>query len=114
MKLGERYSYPLRLAKILVWDRRGMTITAEHEVCTGEVFRLLPDNDAFGDSVVIGIRQDDNGKYHASMARPYLYASGAATSCPTPLAGWESYEVPCTTLVDARCFRRMGKGRVVP
>lgn len=45
--------------------------------------------EAFAHAIILGF--SENGTY-AKVARPYVYASGVGTTCPTPLLGAEVYE----------------------
>jgi hypothetical protein len=50
----------------------------------------------FADATILGF--DGNG--NARVARPYLYASGVGTTCPTSLVGVEMWNIPCAHVID--------------
>lgn len=59
----------------------------------------------FSDHVILGFSEDG----YAKVSRPYVYASGIGTTCPTPLLGCETYELSVNALTT--CYDKIGRGR---
>jgi hypothetical protein len=79
------------------------------DVEIGMVVREIHDDATvppFGDSVVLKrVRKDppfkgDKASVSFLIARPYVFASGIGTTCPTPLTGVETIEISFTNLSD--------------
>jgi hypothetical protein len=50
----------------------------------------------FADAVIIGVKDGQ-----ATIARPYLYATGGGTACPNVLVGFEKFELSVERLLRA-------------
>jgi hypothetical protein len=78
---------------------------------SGDVVTLPGPPQPFGDCTILGFRQDDDGAYWASVARPYCFASGVGTTSPAPLMGCEIFEVSLRSLMH---WGRAGRVTVLP
>jgi hypothetical protein len=61
----------------------------------GDVWKMTKWN-AFSDLVLLGFSADG----YVKVSRPYLYASGVGTVCPTSLLGCETFDFPVSQLVE--------------
>jgi hypothetical protein len=63
----------------------------EIDFCSGFVGNVVRSSqDPFSDCVVVKVDREWN---RVTLARPYVYVSGANTACPTVLTGVENFEV---------------------
>ncbi len=71
----------------------------EADVFPGAVLRMVgPNGDSspFSDFVVLRVAPPDLARFavvEVTLARPYLYASGTGTTCPSALTGVETLKV---------------------
>jgi hypothetical protein len=76
----------------------------------GTLVAMVP-QDGYDTAVVLGFSgADKHGDVWVKLGRPYAYASGTGTSCPTVLVGCETYEVLANHLFDTSRFVLGGSG----
>lgn len=77
----------------MIYPRTEVSFTNSTEsytfVAGQPVYTCGDGREAFAHAIILGFSED--GAY-AKVARPYAYASGVGTTCPTPLLGAEVYE----------------------
>jgi len=84
-------------------DGQFKRIAISDDVEAGMVVREMHDDATvppFGDSVVLKRVNRVGYSVVFIVARPYVFASGTGTTCPTPLTGVETFEVSFESLRD--------------
>jgi len=80
---------------------------SEADVFPGAVLRMVDsngDSSPFSDFVVLRVAPPDLARFavvEVTLARPYLYASGTGTTCPSALTGVETLKVTMDSLTGA-------------
>jgi hypothetical protein len=82
----------------------------EYDFCPELVGNIVRSSqDPFSDCVVVKVDREWN---RVTLARPYVYVSGANTACPTVLTGVENFEVSFENLQKhyTKIIQPSGKG----
>jgi hypothetical protein len=61
----------------------------------------------FSDAIIVDATPDDKGDLQVRLVRPYLYATGAGTTCRNWMMGVEDFKVPGSKLIGGTSIYRI-------